>query len=77
MVVVPAGSFTMGSPANEPARSTGEEQVRVSIPLPFAVGRYAVTFDEWDACVADGDCNGYEPNDQGWGRGMHPVINVN
>jgi formylglycine-generating enzyme required for sulfatase activity len=77
MVVVPAGSFTMGSPANEPERLSNEAQVRVSIAAPFAVGRFAVTFDEWDACAADGGCNGYKPNDQGWGRGKHPVINVN
>jgi formylglycine-generating enzyme required for sulfatase activity len=76
MVVVPAGSFTMGSPAYEPERNNDEAQVGVSIRVPFAVGKYAVTFDEWDACVADGDCNGYKPVDQGWGRGKHPVINV-
>jgi formylglycine-generating enzyme required for sulfatase activity len=35
-----------------------------------------VTFDEWDACVADGGCNGYAPDDGGWGRGRHPVIYV-
>jgi formylglycine-generating enzyme required for sulfatase activity/uncharacterized caspase-like protein len=79
MVVVPAGSFTIGSPASEPQRSKSndEVQIRVSIPAPFAVGKYAVSFDEWDACVADGGCNGYKPADQGWGRGKHPVINVN
>jgi formylglycine-generating enzyme required for sulfatase activity len=77
MVVVPAGPFTMGSPENEVGRSNGEVQVRVSITAPFAVGKYAVTFDEWDACVADGGCNGYKPADQGWGRGKRPVINVN
>jgi formylglycine-generating enzyme required for sulfatase activity len=75
MVVVPSGSFIMGSPANEPARSSGEVQTRVSIPAPFAVGRFAVTFDEWDACVAGRGCHGYA--DQGWGRGKRPVINVN
>ena len=77
MVVVPAGSFTMGSPASEPERSGDETQVRVTIARPFAVGKFAVTFDEWDACVADGGCNGYRPGDQGWGRGKRPVINVN
>jgi formylglycine-generating enzyme required for sulfatase activity len=76
MVVVPAGTFTMGSPVNEPERFDREMQVRVSIGGPFAAGKYAVTFDEWDACVADGGCNIYKPNDQGWGRGKHPVINV-
>jgi formylglycine-generating enzyme required for sulfatase activity len=35
-----------------------------------------VTFDEWEACVADGGCNGYRPTDEGWGCGRRPVINV-
>jgi formylglycine-generating enzyme required for sulfatase activity len=77
MVVVPAGSFTMGSPEIEPERVTGEDQVRISIARPFAVGKFAITFDGWDACVADGGCNGYKPTDQGWGRGKNPVVNVN
>jgi len=77
MVVVPAGQFTMGSLANEPQRDSDEAQVRVSIARPFAVGKFAVTFDEWDACVAGGGCNGYRPDDRRWGRGTRPVINVN
>ena len=60
----------------EPQRSSDDTQVRVSIAAPFAVGKYAITFDEWDACVADGGCNDYEPGDEGWGRGNHPVIMV-
>jgi len=77
MVVVPAGSFTMGSPNNEPGRYADEgPQHTVSIPKPFAVGRFAVTFAEWDACVADGGCGGYRPSDEGWGRASRPVINV-
>jgi formylglycine-generating enzyme required for sulfatase activity len=44
---------------------------------PFAVGKFAVTFAEWAACVADGGCNRYRPNDGGWGRDRRPVINVN
>jgi len=77
MVVVPAGSFTMGSPESEKDRSKDEgPQHRVTFARHFAVGRFAVTFDEWDACVADGGCNGYRPSDQGWGRGRHPVINA-
>ena len=31
--------------------------------MPFAVGKYAVTFAEWDACVAAGGCGGYKPSD--------------
>jgi formylglycine-generating enzyme required for sulfatase activity len=77
MVVVPAGSFEMGSPANEVGRGYHEDpQHLVTFGKPFAVGRFAVTFDEWDACVADRGCNGYKPKDSGWGRGRRPVINV-
>ena len=72
MVVVPAGRFTMASPANEPARKSDEAQVRVSIAAPFAAGKYAVTFDEWDACIADGGCNGYKPADEGRGEARTP-----
>lgn len=43
---------------------------------PFAIGRFEVTWDEWEACVADGGCEAYTPDDRGWGRGRQPVINV-
>jgi formylglycine-generating enzyme required for sulfatase activity/lipoprotein NlpI len=77
MVVVPPGKFTMGSPASEPGRDIDEgPHHNVTIAKPFAVARFPVTFDEWDACVADGGCNGYNPGAQGWGRGRQPVINV-
>ena len=77
MVVLPAGEFIMGSPKDEKGRDDYEgPQHKVTIPTPFAVGVYEVTFEEWDACVADGGCDGYRPNDQGWGRGRQPVINV-
>lgn len=75
MVVIPAGEFTMGSPATEPHRGA-EAQHRVTIATPFAVSKFEITFDEWDACVNDGGCGGYRPDDQGWGRGRRPVINV-
>ena len=77
MVVVPAGSFVMGSPSHEHERHRSEGPVRrVMIAEPFAVGKYEVTFDEWDACVAAGGCNGYRPGDAGWGRGRNPVFKV-
>jgi formylglycine-generating enzyme required for sulfatase activity len=71
MVVVPAGSFIMGS--NE----SGNEKPphTVTIRQPFAVGRFEVTFDEWEACMAHGSCK-QEPDDRFWGRGRRPVINV-
>ena len=77
MVVIPAGSFMMGSPKTEKGRYEDEgPRHKVVIPHPFALGKFPVTFDEWDACVADGGCNGYMPEDAGWGRGRRPVINV-
>jgi formylglycine-generating enzyme required for sulfatase activity len=77
MVIAPAGSFTMGSPDSEPERYSVEgPQHKVTISTPFAVGKFAVTFAEWDACVAAGGCGGYKPSDSGWGRGDRPVINV-
>ena len=77
MVVVPAGSFMMGSPSHEAGRGDDEgPRHRVMIAKPFAVGKYEVTFAEWDACVADGGCGGHRPDAQGWGRGRRPVINV-
>ena len=76
MVVVPAGSYRMGSPAEETDRDPDEGPVhRVTISEPFAVGRYEVTFAQWDACHADGGCS-HHPDDQGWGRGNRPVVDV-
>jgi formylglycine-generating enzyme required for sulfatase activity len=76
MVVVPAGSFMMGSPASEPGHHDIEgPQRRVTIARPFAVGKYEVTFAEWDACVVAGGCK-HRPGDQGWGRGKRPVMDV-
>ena len=77
MVVVPPGSFLMGSPESEDGRWNDEgPQHQVNIEYTFAVGVYEVTFDEWDACVRAGGCGGYEPDDRGWGRGRRPVIHV-
>ena len=72
LVLIPSGSFAMGS-----AVSSGFERPvhRVSIPKPFYLGRREVTFDEWDACVAEGGCQ-YRPDDRGQGRGLRPVTDV-
>jgi formylglycine-generating enzyme required for sulfatase activity len=69
MVVVQAGEFKMGSPtAEEESEDNERPQHTVIISKPFAVGRFAVTFDEWDACVAAGGCRHYRPGDHDWGR---------
>ena len=77
MVVLPAGSFMMGSAPGEEGRVDDREGPRrqVTIARPFAVGKFEVTFAEWDACVAEGGCK-HRPDDRGWGRGKQPVINV-
>ena len=76
MVVVPSGSYRMGSPADEAERDADEGPVRgVTIGEPFAVGRYEVTFAQWDACYRAGGCS-HRPDDQGWGRGSRPVVDV-
>lgn len=77
MVVVPPGSFRMGSFDAEKFGWDDERPAhRVTIRLPFAVGVHEVTFAEWDACVSAGGCGGYHPYDQGWGRDRRPVIHV-
>ena len=57
MIVVPAGEFVMGSPATESGRYHNEgPQHKVTIARPFAVGRFEIMGDEWDACAAHGEC---------------------
>ena len=76
MVVLPRGSYRMGSPPGEAGRADHEGPMHtVRISYPLAVGKYEVTFDEWDACVAAGGCEDHSGNG-GWGRGSRPVANV-
>jgi formylglycine-generating enzyme required for sulfatase activity len=77
MVAVPAGAFMMGSPEDEEKRSLKEgPRHKVVISRPFAVGRFPVTFDEWDFAAGGGACRRRKPSDYGWGRGRRPVIDV-
>ncbi len=77
MVVVPTGSFLMGSPPeSEEAYEDERPQHFVTIESPFAVRVDEVTFAEWDACVNAGCCQGHSPDDMGWGRGRIPVTTV-
>lgn len=82
MVIVPSGSFTMGSPTNEEGHSDDEGPQRtVTISKPFAVGKFEVMWTEWETCVSQGGCDGTGPEteggDQGWGKDTRPVISVN
>jgi len=75
MVRIPADTFMMGSPGKENGRDPDEgPQHRVTFTRPFAIGRYEVTFEEYDRfATATGRAL---PADSGWGRGRRPVIDV-
>jgi formylglycine-generating enzyme required for sulfatase activity len=72
MIVVPGGAFLMGSPDGEYGDSE-HPQHQVIIARPFAVGRFPVTFEEWDAARFP---KKHKPSAERWGRGRRPVINV-
>ena len=77
MVVIPAGSFRMGC-LNDDGDCESREFPVHTVRVPrFALSKYTVTFEQWDACVDAGGCRGYRPSDAGWGRGLRPVIHVN
>ena len=65
LVVVPAGATRLAS---------GRD---VTIAAPFAVGKFEVTFAEWDACVGGGGCTHRALDYGGWDRGLRPVHYVN
>ena len=76
MVVLPAGYFRRGSPSDEVGRDSDEGPLRtVRLDRRLAMGRYEVTFADYDR-FARAKAGVYRPKDQGWGRGMRPVINV-
>jgi formylglycine-generating enzyme required for sulfatase activity len=90
MVVIPAGSFMMGTSASDASRQDDEVLHRVTIAAPFAVSATEVTWNQWEACVRDGGCDGIaveealrrdfegEPNPDyvDFGRGQRPVVGV-
>ena len=76
MVVIPAGRFRMGCVSRRECTGDQFPVHEVAIPQPFAVSKYEATFEEWDACVSGGGCDGYRPGDESWGRNRLPVINV-
>ncbi|MBB5497682.1 formylglycine-generating enzyme required for sulfatase activity [Paraburkholderia sp. MM5384-R2] len=58
MVAVPAGSFAMGSNTDDPSEKPVHH---VSIGAPFAIGKFPVTVEQWNACVAAGACQKLTP----------------
>ena len=78
MVSIPGGTFHMGDLSGK--GYDDERPVHTVTVRPFKLGKYEVTFAQWDACMADGGCKtldeGHRPDDEVWGRGYRPVINV-
>lgn len=74
MVRYQGGKFFMGCVSKKNCEKD-ENPVRYVTVGPFELGKYEITFREWDACAAAGGCKGWK-KDEGWGRGTRPVINV-
>lgn len=75
MIRIQPDKFLMGSPETEAQRDSDEgPQREVTIAYAFEIGKYEVTFDEYDAFAKA--TNRPLPDDRGWGRGRQPVINV-
>jgi formylglycine-generating enzyme required for sulfatase activity len=72
MVWIPAGSFQIGDLQGGGDRD--EKPVHEVKIERFAIGRYEVSFAEYDRFAQATGIN--KPNDEGYGRGNHPVINV-
>ena len=75
MTIVPSGRYLMGSSPEDVAHRNEQPQHEVVISRPFAVGRFAVTFEEWEFFVKRAKYK-KKLKDQGWGRERQPVINV-
>ncbi len=71
IVAIPEGSFYMGSDDGE----VNEKPVHSVDVDGFYISETEVTFNQWQACFDDGGCS-HLPDDNGWGRGNRPVINV-
>ena len=71
MVKIPAGLFTMGSNHGSPDQKPPH---KLKIKNDFAIGKYEITFSQYDAFAEA--TKKKKPDDLGWGRGNRPVINV-
>jgi len=74
MVLVKGGTFDMGGTSEQQDCLDDEKPVTRMTVDDFYMGKYEVTFDEYDAfCAATGR---EKPSGNGWRRGQRPVINV-
>ncbi|MDQ7090593.1 MAG: SUMF1/EgtB/PvdO family nonheme iron enzyme [Methylococcales bacterium] len=79
MVLIPEGRFLMGSAETEIDRFENETQHDAVIEKPFHIGKYPVTFSEYDLFCEQTSLTHSpkeKPDDSGWGRGARPVIHV-
>ena len=90
MIVLAAGKFLMGAPADEPERDVDEPQHPVTIEKSFALATTPITWNQWEACVRDHWCVGAEidlalklnpdgtPNEnyRDYGRGTRPAVGM-
>jgi len=75
MVLVKRGSFQMGNVNNESEGGSNEKPVHVvRFTYDFWIGKTEVTFEEYIAYCFDTLAR--MPDDEGWGQGKRPVINV-
>ena len=73
MVEIPGGSFRMGCVSGLDCRDE-EQPVHAVRVATFALSKFEVTFEEYDRFTsATGRAR---VDDEGWGRGRRPVINV-
>lgn len=75
MIVIPSGSFVMGSPKDEVGHMHEEEpQIEVTLTR-FALARFETSWDEWEVCVSAGKCAS-DNDDLGWGKGARPISTI-
>ena len=53
MVLIPAGTFKMGSPSSEKGRADDESLHQVTIRSPYYMGKYEVTQEQWEAVIGN------------------------
>jgi len=76
MVSIQGGTFRMGCVSGSKDCASDEKPVHTVTVGSFLMGKYEVTFDEWDACVAGGGCSHYPVNKKKAARGQRAVNNV-
>ncbi len=53
MILIPQGKFMMGSPLSEPGHKGDEAQHQVVLSMPYFIGKYEVTQEQWEAVMGD------------------------